>query len=221
MARIRPSTSRSSSALDEVGLVQYDHVREGDLVLGFRRILEARAQPFGIGDRDHGIEPRRVLHLLIDEEGLRHGGRIGEPGGFDDDGVELALPLHQAFHDADEVAPHRAADAAIVHLEHFLVGPDHEIVVDADLAELVDDDGVSLAVLLGEDAVQQRRLAGAQVAREYRDGNLVHGSSPEGRPCRHLARVLYCSSQGRIKEAAARAGVRTSEPFRGSCAVPP
>jgi hypothetical protein len=35
--------------------------------------------------------------------------------------------------------------------------PDDEVVVDADLAELVDDHGVALAVLLGEDAVEEGR----------------------------------------------------------------
>jgi hypothetical protein len=49
--------------------------------------------------------------------------------------------------DADEIAANGAADAAVVHLEDFLVGADDEVVVDADLAELVDDDGEALAVV--------------------------------------------------------------------------
>ena len=87
-----------------------------------------------------------------------------------------ALALHQARHDADQVAAHGAADAAVVHLEHFLVGADDEVVVDADLAELVDDHGVLLAVLLREDAVQQGGLPGAEVAGEDGDGCLSHGA---------------------------------------------
>ena len=51
--------------------------------------------------------------------------------------------------------------------------PDHEVVVDADLAEFVDDDGVFLAVRLGQDAVEQRGLAGAEIAGEHGDGNFV------------------------------------------------
>jgi hypothetical protein len=49
---------------------------------------------------------------------------------------------------------------------------DDEVVVDADLAELVDDDGVALAVVLREDAVEQRGLAGAEIAGEHGDGDL-------------------------------------------------
>src|SRR5262249_51245668 len=63
--------------------------------------------------------------------------------------------------------------AAVVHLEHFLVGADDEVVVDADLAELVDDDGELLPVWFGQDAVQEGGLAGAQIAGEHGDGNLV------------------------------------------------
>ena len=165
----------------EVGLVEDDDVREGDLVLRFGRILEPVGEPFGVGHRDDGVEPGRVRDVLVHEEGLRHRRRVGEAGRLDDDGVELALALHQPVEDADEVAAHGAADAAVVHLEHFLVRADDEIVVDADLAELVDDDGVFLAVLLGEDAVQERGLAGAEIAGEDGDGDLVgHRDAPYG-----------------------------------------
>ena len=85
--------------------------------------------------------------------------------------IEAAGAAHQAFDDADQVAAHGAADAAIVHLVDFFVGFDDQVVVDADLAELVDDDGIFLAVVLGEDAVEQRRLAGAEIAGEHGDGN--------------------------------------------------
>src|SRR5581483_10088401 len=97
--------------------------------------------------------------------------------------VELALAPHQAFHDAHEVAAHGAADAAIVHLEHFLIGADDEVVVDSDLAEFVDNDGVFLAVILRQDAVQQRGLAGPEIAGQHGHGNfgsLRHFSSEWG-----------------------------------------
>src|SRR5262249_15274905 len=97
------------------------------------------------------------------------------------DGVELALPAHQPVDDAHEVAAHGAADAAVVHLEYFFVGADDEIVVDADLTEFVDDDGVLLPVRLRQDAVEQRSLAGAEIAGEHGDGDLVgHRATPFG-----------------------------------------
>ena len=138
---MRASTSASSAGLTRSVLLRMIDIGEGDLVLGLRRVLQAIDQPFGVGDGDHGVEAGRVLHVGVDEKGLRHGGGIGEAGRLDDDGVELALALQQPFDDADQIAAHRAADAAVVHLEDFLVGADDEIIVDADLAEFIDDDG--------------------------------------------------------------------------------
>ena len=162
---------------DEVGLVQHDDVGKGDLVLGLGRVLEAVAQPFGVSHRHDRIESRVLLHVLVDEKSLRHRRRVGQPRGLDDDGVELALALHQAVENANEVAAHGAADAAIVHLEHFLVGADDEVVVDADLAEFVDDDGVFLAVVFRQDAVEQRGLAGAEIARQHGHWNFLDEGS--------------------------------------------
>ncbi len=71
----------------------------------------------------------------------------------------------------DQVAPDRAADAAVVHLEQLLVRVQDEVVVDADLAELVDDHRIATAVVLGEDAVQKRGLAGAEIAGQHGDGD--------------------------------------------------
>src|SRR5580692_1310022 len=157
----------------QVGLIDQDHVGKRDLVLGFRRVLQAVVEPFGVGDGHHRVELGAPSDVLVDEEGLRDGSRVGEASGLDDDGVELAFAFHQPVEDAHQVAAHGAADAAVVHLEHFLVGADHELVVDADLAEFIDDDGVFLAVRLGQDAVEERGLAGAEIAGEHGHGNLV------------------------------------------------
>src|SRR5690606_31056282 len=113
--------------------------------------------------------------------GLRNGRRIGKAGRLDNDSVKFPLALQKAFDDADEIAAHRAAYAAIVHLEHFLIRADDEFVVDADLAEFIDDDGVALAVLLGENAVEKGGLAGAEIAGEDGDGDFVGHRSLEGR----------------------------------------
>ena len=182
IARILRSTSASSVGRDEVGLVEEDDVGEADLLLRLGRVGEAERQVLGVGDGDHRVELGLGLDLVVHEEGLGDGRGVGEAGGLDQDAVEAARPLHQALDDADQVAAHRAADAAVVHLVDLLVGFDDEVVVDADLAELVDHDGVALAVVLAEDAVEERRLAGAEIAGEHRDGDLRfrHGELQDG-----------------------------------------
>ena len=62
----------------QIGLVDQDHVREGDLVLRLGRVLQPVAQPLGVRDGHHRIEPGLVADVLVDEEGLRHRRRIGE-----------------------------------------------------------------------------------------------------------------------------------------------
>src|SRR5581483_10079365 len=73
---------------NEVGLVDQDHVGEGDLVLGFRRVLQAILEPFGVGDRHHRIELGPGTNLLVHEEGLRDRRRIGQTRRLDDDRIE-------------------------------------------------------------------------------------------------------------------------------------
>ncbi len=140
----------------------------------------------GVDQGGDAVQLGLGLDVLVDEEGLGHRPGIGQARGLDDNGVEgrLAgtLALHQAGDHADQVAAHRAADAAVVHLEHVLVGADHQVVVDADLAELVDDDGVAFAVILGQDPVQQGGLARAEIAGQDGDGDLA-------------ARILGCGGR--------------------------
>ena len=114
-------------------------------------------------------------HLVVGEEGLRDGRGVGHAGRLDEDAVEAVLALHEAAEDADEVAAHGAAEAAVVHFEQFFLAGDDELVVDADFAEFVFDHRELLAVLFGEDAVEQRGLAGAEEAGEDGDGNGGHG----------------------------------------------
>ena len=90
--------------------------------------------------------------------------------------ADLLAPLDEAAERLDEVTAHRAARAAVVHRDEVLlrlqlVGD--ELLVDVDLAELVLDDADALLALLHEDVVDQRRLAGAEEARDDRERRLV------------------------------------------------
>ena len=157
----------------QVGLVEQDHVGEGDLVLGLVGVGQPLQHVTAVDDGNHRIELGLGAHVLVHEEGLRHRRRIGDTRGLDHDGIEAALALHQVLDGADQVAANGAADAAVVHLEDFLVGFDEQVVVDADLAELVDDHRIAGAVVLAENTVEQRRLAGAEIARQHGDGDLA------------------------------------------------
>ena len=125
----------------------------------------------GVHERDDAVERGLRLHLVVHEEGLRDRAGVGHAGRLDQDVVELVAPLHQVAEDADQVAAHGAADAAVVHLEDFFLGVDDQVLIDADLAELVLDDGDALAVIRGEDVVEKRCLARPEEAGQHGDGH--------------------------------------------------
>ena len=167
---------------NEIGLVQQDHVGERDLFLRLRRSRPVLHDVLRIHDGDDGVEPESALHLVVGEKRLGDRAGVGQAGGFDQDVVELVLALEQVAEDADQVAAHGAADAAVVHLEDFFLGLDDQIFIDADLAEFVFDDGDAFAVLGGEDVVEQGGLAGAEKAGKDGDGDACIGHG--GNSCR-------------------------------------
>lgn len=76
----------------------------------------------------------------------------------------------EAAQGGHEVAPDGAADAAVGELDQVLLGPDHESVVDAHLAELVDEDRVTPAAGPVEYVVEEGGLAGTEPAADQDDG---------------------------------------------------
>ena len=109
----------------------------------------------GIDERDDAVEASELLDLVVDEKGLRDGGRVGHAGRLDHDAVQVQLArrhaLRELVEDDDEVLAHGAADASVHHLDDLLVGLHlgvllQQRVVDANLAKLVLDHRNLLAV---------------------------------------------------------------------------
>lgn len=90
-----------------------------------------------------------------------------------------AAPRRQIAQYADQVAAHRAADAAAVHLDDLLVAVfDQQFVVDALLAEPGLDHRDRPAVGFARDAVEQHRLSAAKKAGEDGHGNRLPSIAP-------------------------------------------
>ena len=90
-----------------------------------------------------------------------HGRGIRETGGLDDDVIEAIPALHEFAQDADQVAADRATDAPVVHLHDLFLRLHNEPVVNANLAELVLDDGNALAVVGSQDVVDREEGSAA------------------------------------------------------------
>ncbi len=161
----------AAACADEIHLVEQDHIGEGDLLEHDRRRLELLLHVQRIDQRHDGVERVMLTQLFLDEEGLRHRTGVGKSGGLDEHRVEALAAPAQLPENADQIAAHGAAQATVAGLEDLLLGPDHQRLIDTDLAELVLDHRDAPAVLLGENTIDQRGLAGSEKAGQHRDGN--------------------------------------------------
>ena len=141
------------------------------MFLCFIAVIDVKQDMPGIDDSDNRIDHELCLHLIVGQERLHDGSRVGESCGLNQDPIELVPPFHQVSKDADEVPPHGAADATVIHLEEFLLRINHEFMVNADLSELILNYGNSQAVLLGENSIEERRFACPKEAGKNSDRN--------------------------------------------------
>ena len=154
----------------EIAFIQKNDIGKCDLLLGLAIFVDVLKDMLRIHKRDHAIDSEFFLELLVHKKRLNHRAWIRKPGRLDEDVVKLVFALEKIAQDANEIAAHRAANAAVVHLEKFLVGIDNEFVIDPDFAEFIFDHGDFESVLFGEDAVEKRGLSGSKKAGENGDG---------------------------------------------------
>src|ERR1700730_9690046 len=74
-----------------------------------------------------------------------------------------------------EVVVDRTADAAVFQFYHVVGSRGDQVAVDADLAELVDNDGSAQALLVSEDVLDEGRLAAAEEAGDHGHGQAGFG----------------------------------------------
>src|SRR5690606_8004756 len=104
--------------------------------------------------------------------------RQGKPGGLDDDVVGRLGPVQQSGDRRQEVVGDGAADAAVGQLDDVVVGAAlvaaaaDQLAVDAEVAELVDDEGEPAAAGILAHVPDQAGLAGPEEAGDDGRGNL-------------------------------------------------
>ncbi len=150
----------------EIGLVQHDEVGGVDLVDDDGGFLLGGEQVRRVDHGDDGVETEPGVADLLCE-----GIRVRETGGLDDEEVRI-----DRFDDRPdghaELVVHGAADAAVVELDHlFDVHALDGAAVDADVADLVDDDGdLLVAHSARQHLLEQRGLTAAQESGDDVDG---------------------------------------------------
>src|SRR5262249_13565690 len=99
----------------------------------------------------------------------------------------------ELFQRAHQVAAQRAAQATALEQHHVVVDGLHQQMVEADLAELIDDDGGVGKRGVGQQAIEERCLAGAQEAGQHGQRN-GFGRSVQARSTRF--HHFYCCGCG-------------------------
>ncbi len=164
--------------LGNICLAQQQRVRECDLPACFRMAPHRRLAVRGIDDGDDAVDRVELGEVPVGHQRVQDGRGIGQAGGLDQYAVIADLtglaPALQVEQRRDEIAAHSAAQAARGQGEQCLVAAGDQFVVQADLAELVDDDGGAGEGGIAQDAGDQRGLATAEKAGD--DGDRNNGS---------------------------------------------
>ena len=79
----RAQAAPERGVLGEVGLAEYDAVRNSDLLHRLRLLLELRRAVHRIDHRDDAVEPIAGCQQRLAHQGLDDGRRVGEAGGLD------------------------------------------------------------------------------------------------------------------------------------------
>jgi hypothetical protein len=157
----------------EVGLRDHQGVGDCRLPRRFGKAVEGRETGNRIDQGHHPAEPQAVVEHRVGAEREEYGSRVGEPAGFDDDPAEPSdlarvTPLDEAAQGLRQILAHRAAQAPARQLQHAAFDKIHQIVVDRDFADLVNDDGGVGEFRRGQGPAQQRRFAAAEKAGQHR-----------------------------------------------------
>ena len=164
----------------QIGLGNENAVGKSDLIKSHLFLGDRFVGMLGVNKRHHAVKAEKGRDRIIHKEGLADGAGIGHTRGFDDDVIKINLAFvtldAQVREHARQIAADRTADAAVVHRNDLFGAVLHkQIVVNGLFAEFVFDHGDLAAVVFLQDAVQKRRLAGTQKAREHCDRNIGFG----------------------------------------------
>ena len=157
----------------QIGLGQHQPVGQRDLLCRFIMRVEGGERVRRVDRGDDTIQRDQIAQPYLLHQQRHDRRRIGKAGGLDGDapiGRDRARPatLVQRLDGIDQIAAHGAADAAAFQQHRILEGGLDQQMIEADLAEFVDDHrGVGHAGML-EQPVQQRRLAAAEKASDER-----------------------------------------------------
>jgi len=159
-----------------IRLAQQQRVGKGDLASCLRMAVQRRFGVQHVDDRDHAVDHVKLGHIAVGHQRMQDRRGIGEAGGLDQHsvigdvaGLAASVQIEQRCH---EVAAYGAAETASRQCEQRFVAACDQLVIEADLAEFIDDDRGAGKGGIAQDARDQRGLATAEKSGDDGDGNL-------------------------------------------------
>ena len=153
----------------EIGLGDHQHVGEGGLPPGFGEAVECRGAVHRVDECHDPGEAQTVVEHRVGAEREQDRRRVGETRRLDDDPAETPdlagiAAIKKAAQRLRQVFADGAAQTTARQLDHAALDEIDEVMIDRDLADLVDDDGGVGEFGRDQRSAQQRRLAAAEKA---------------------------------------------------------
>ena len=159
---------------NKIGLVQQKNVAIDNLGATDLAVEQLVVEIFGVYQGDDRVQPGLIAQFAA-EKRHGHGKRVRQPCCFNHQVINGIGAFQDPIHRLEKLPVDGAADASVAELHHVVTGAHHQIVVDPDLSELVDQHSRLDAVLIAEDVVEQSGLAGTKEAREDRHRHTTGG----------------------------------------------
>ena len=151
---------------EKIGFGEHKPVGHGRLFQRLRMIVEACAAVQRIDERHHPIDQEAQHEIGVIHDRVQHRCGIGKAGRFDYHAVESQAAIIAAaqhlLERRHEIAADRAAEAARGHHDHIVGDALDEQMVEADLAEFVDEHHTIGEFRRPQQPIEQSRLAGAE-----------------------------------------------------------
>ena len=165
---LQPAAQRIDvgDTLQQIHLVHHQQVRGRELAandVGHPSVIGLAPHLLGVGHHHHSIQSQ-ARRVAVGSD-LR---RVGHPAGLDEQTLRRCRGGTHGVQRRREPVSQTAANAAVGERQLVAVGCCDEVLVDGDLAEVVDDHRNPLAAG-PQHMVHQRRLAGTQVSADDGD----------------------------------------------------
>ena len=162
-----------SLRLRQIGLAHEDGIRQRDLAERHIVLVQRAGAADSVDQGHHATQMDAEPHGAHVEQFMDDRSWIGQSRCFDQDAPErgnnpLSTLPQQVLDRLHQASVQRAADAAALEQDDLLTGSFHELMVEADLAELIDDNGRVLHRGRPQQMPHQRGLAAAEEAGDQR-----------------------------------------------------